>query len=143
MLAESGIRGRELDEVGVGAGPLADSGNGRVFDGRSGVGTRVGPSDSEEEAAGFSAVASESEIFSGLNGGVGEREGTSANFATRAARTRIKSFSAAVSKFGMLETVVDAAAVFSVVGTVACVSPDKSRSIGAKAVATSQAARFG
>ena len=41
MLAESGIRGRELDEEGGGAGVLADSGNGRVSDGRLGVGARV------------------------------------------------------------------------------------------------------
>ena len=33
-LAESGIRVRELDEVGGGAGVLADSGIGRVSDGK-------------------------------------------------------------------------------------------------------------
>ena len=33
-LAESGIRVRELDEVGCGAGVLADSGIGRVSDGK-------------------------------------------------------------------------------------------------------------
>ena len=73
-----------------------------VSDGRLGVGARVVPTDSEDEAAGFSAAAGESEIFSGLEGGVGERECAEANFATRAARTRISSFSADVSKFEML-----------------------------------------
>ena len=42
----------------------------------------------------------------------------------------------------MLQTVVDAAAVFAVVGTVAYVSPDKSSTINAIAVDSSQAARF-
>ena len=74
MLAESGIRVRELNEEGGKAGVLADSGNNRVSDGRWGVGARVGPSDSADEAVGFSAAAGESEIFSALEGGIGERE---------------------------------------------------------------------
>ena len=65
---------RELDEVGGGAGVLADSSNGKVSDGRWGVVARVELSDSEGEAAGFSAAAGESEILNGLEGGVGERE---------------------------------------------------------------------
>ena len=43
----------------------------------------------------------------------------------------------------MLEAVLVAAAVFSVVGAVACDSPDESRTIGATAVDSSRAARFG
>ena len=64
----------DLNERGGGAGVLVDSGIGRVSDGRWGVGPRVGPSDSEDEAAGFSAAAGESEILSGLEGGVAGRE---------------------------------------------------------------------
>ena len=74
MFAASGIRVRELDEGGNGAEVLVDSGIGSVSDNRWGVGARVGPSDSEDEAAGFSTAAGESEILSGLEGGVGERE---------------------------------------------------------------------
>ena len=138
-----GTRVRELDEVGGGAGVLADFGIGRVSDGRWGVGARVGPSDSEDEAAGFSAAAGESVILSGLEGGVGERECASANFATRATRTRIRSFSADVSRFEMLEAALVTAAELAVVGTVACVSPDESSTIGATTVNSSRITRFG
>ena len=73
MLTESGIRVRELYEEGGGAGVLANSGNGKVSDGWWGVGARVEPSDSADEAAEFSAEACEYEILNELNGGVGER----------------------------------------------------------------------
>ena len=65
MLAASGTRVRELDEGGGGAGVLADSGIGSVSDGRWEVGARVVPTDLEDEAAGFSAAAGESEILRG------------------------------------------------------------------------------
>ena len=74
MFAASGTRVRELDEVGGKAGVLVDSGIGSVSDARWEVEPQVVPSDSEVEVAGFSAAACESEIFSGLEGGVGERE---------------------------------------------------------------------
>ena len=74
MLAASGTRVRELDEGGGGAGVLVDSCIGSVSDGRWGVRARVVPTDSEDEAAGFSSVAGESEILSGLEGRIGERE---------------------------------------------------------------------
>ena len=74
MIAASGTRVRELDEGCSGAGVLVDSGIGSVSDGRWGVVARIVPSDSEDEAAGFSAAAGESEILSGLEGGFEERK---------------------------------------------------------------------
>ena len=73
-LAASGTRVREPDERGGRAKVLVDSGIGRVSDAWWGVEARAGPSDLEDEAAGFSAAAGESEILSGLEGGVGENE---------------------------------------------------------------------
>ena len=76
------------------------------------------PTDSEDETAGFSAAARESEIFSGLEGRVGKRECTYMNFAIRAAQTRISSFSEDMSRFEMLETALVAAAELAIAGTV-------------------------
>ena len=61
---------------GGGAGVLVDTGIGKdsYGGGGGGSGARVGPSDLEDETAGFSAAAGESEILSGLEGGVKERE---------------------------------------------------------------------
>ena len=73
MFVASGTRVRELDEGGGGAGVLVDSCIGSVSDGRWGFGARVVHSDSEGDAAGFSAAAGESEILSGLENGVLER----------------------------------------------------------------------
>ena len=73
MLTKFKIRNCELNEKNVGAGVLADFNNGRIFDGRWGVRTRVKPTELKDEAAEFSTTAIESEIISGLNCGVGER----------------------------------------------------------------------
>ena len=73
-LAKSKTRVREPDEKGSGAGEFADSGNVKGYDGRRGVGARIGASDSKDKAATFSAAAWEFEILSGLKGGVGTRE---------------------------------------------------------------------
>ena len=63
-LAASKTQVRKLDKGGGGIRVLVDSGIVRVSDGTWGVGARVGPSDSKDEAAGFTAAAGESEILS-------------------------------------------------------------------------------
>ena len=72
--SQSGPRVRELDGKSSRAGVLADSGYGRVSDCKRAVRARVMISDSEDGAAEFSPEGGEFEIFSGLGGGVEERE---------------------------------------------------------------------
>ena len=98
----------------------------------------MGASDSDDGAAEFSAKNGEFKILSGLDGGVGKHKPAEANFATRAALTRIDSSSAAVNRFSMLETAVVAVAVCVTVVAVdddlAHVSPDEWSTIVASVV---------
>ena len=73
-LADSAKRVRKPDKEGGEAGVLAHRGNGRVSDGKRGVGALVGALNSEDGAAESSAAGGEFEIHSLVNGGVEERE---------------------------------------------------------------------